>query len=96
MKMKPSMCALNPLSAALVKLYMPALSPLITRVINCSLQTGNIPPVLKTDITQPILKRPTLEPDVLANYRPISNLPFFMKSAGESCWRKINFFQIIH
>uniref|UniRef100_A0A8C1RWE5 Reverse transcriptase domain-containing protein n=1 Tax=Cyprinus carpio TaxID=7962 RepID=A0A8C1RWE5_CYPCA len=28
---------------------------------------------------RPLLKKPTLDPDVLANYRPISNLPFLSK-----------------
>lgn len=44
-----------------------------------SLQSGNVPPALKTAIIRPILKKPTLDPDAFANYRPISNLPFLSK-----------------
>ena len=30
-------------------------------------------------VVKPLLKKPTLDPDILANYRPISNLPFISK-----------------
>lgn len=33
-------------------------------------------PILKNAIIRPLLKKPTLDPEVLSNYRPISNLPF--------------------
>ncbi len=38
-----------------------------------------MPPELKTAVIRPHLKKPTLDPEVLANYRPISNLPFLSK-----------------
>ena len=44
-----------------------------------SLQTGLVPSALKTAIITPLLKKPTLDPDNLANFRPISNLPFISK-----------------
>ena len=77
--MKPSTCALDPFPTALVKAHSSALCPLITTVINQSLQTGHLPSALKTAIIKPLLKKPTLDPQVLANYRPISNLPFLSK-----------------
>ena len=52
---------------------------MITKIINCSLQTGHTPSVLKTAVIKPLLKKPSLDPEVLANYRPISNLPFLSK-----------------
>ena len=33
----------------------------------------------KIAVIKPLLKKPTLDPEVLANYRPISNLPFLSK-----------------
>ncbi len=78
-KMKPSTCTLDPFPTALVKSNLCAISPLITNVINHSLQAGHVPPELKTAVIRPHLKKPTLDPEVLANYRPISNLPFISK-----------------
>ena len=77
--MKPSTCALDPLPTALVKTNICTISPLITNIINLSLQTGHIPSALKTAILTPLLKKPSLDPDNLSNYRPISNLPFISK-----------------
>ena len=77
--MKPSTCALDPLPTPLLKSYICSISPLISIIINHSLQAGHIPPALKTAILTPLLKKPSLDPDILANYRPISNLPFLSK-----------------
>ncbi|TWW55952.1 putative RNA-directed DNA polymerase from transposon X-element [Takifugu flavidus] len=50
-------------------------------------KTGSSPDVLtvgtyrsyKVAVIKPLLKKPSLDPDVLANYRPISNVPFISK-----------------
>ena len=52
---------------------------MITDVINSSLKAGHVPSALKTAVIRPLLKKNTLDPDVLGNYRPISNLPFLVK-----------------
>ena len=78
-RMKSSTCALDPFPTALVKANIGAIGPLITNVINLSLQAGHVPPALKTAIITPLLKRPTLDPEALGSYRPISNLPFLSK-----------------
>ena len=77
--MKPFTCALDPFPTALVKTNISIISPLITTVINQSFQAGYVPPALKTAIIRPILEKPSLDPEILANYRPISNLPFLFK-----------------
>ncbi|KAM3870716.1 uncharacterized protein ACN63O_004795 [Diretmus argenteus] len=77
--MKSSTCALDPLPTVLVKSNLFTISPLITKVINHSLQVGHVPSALKTAVIRPLLKKTTLDPEVLANYRPISNLPFISK-----------------
>ncbi|RCU38734.1 hypothetical protein DVA76_17340, partial [Acinetobacter baumannii] len=48
-------------------------------MINLSLLTGYVPQSFKVAVIKPLLKKPTLDPGVLANYRPISNLPFLSK-----------------
>ena len=51
----------------------------IIAVISQSLQTGVFPSVFKESIVKPLLKKPSLDPNSLKNYRPISNLSFLSK-----------------
>ena len=53
--------------------------PIITNIVNVSMCTGNFPSTLKNAIVTPILKKPSLDPNVLKNYRPISNIQFISK-----------------
>ncbi|XP_051234107.1 galanin receptor type 1b isoform X2 [Dicentrarchus labrax] len=48
-------------------------------MINLSLLSGYVPQSFKVAVIKPLLKKSTLDPGVLANYRPISNLPFLSK-----------------
>ena len=48
-------------------------------MINLSLIIGYVPQAFKLAVVKPLLKKPSLDPAVLANYRPISNLPFISK-----------------
>ena len=51
----------------------------MTAVINQSLQTGVFSSVFKETIVKPLLKKPSLDPNSLKNYRPISSLSFLSK-----------------
>ena len=51
----------------------------MTAVINQSLQTGVFPSVFKEAIVKPLLKKPSIDPNSLKNYRHISNLSFLSK-----------------
>jgi hypothetical protein len=44
-----------------------------------SLRSGVVPSVFKTALVTPLLKKPSLDHEVLKNYRPVSNLPFISK-----------------
>ncbi|KAK7094321.1 hypothetical protein V1264_007961 [Littorina saxatilis] len=48
--------------------------------MNDSLSTGTVPPEFKTAVVKPLLKKPSLDPNLLKIYRPISYLPFLLKS----------------
>lgn len=74
--MKTYSCTLDPIPKAPLKPCIPAL---ITQIVNHSLQSGNVPPAFKTTVISGLLKKPTLDPEVLTNYRPIPNLPFLSK-----------------
>ena len=55
------------------------LAPFFAYVFNDSLQKGHLSPEQNRAIIYPGLKKPSLNPDDLANYRPISNLSFVSK-----------------
>ena len=56
-----------------------ALLPMLTRIINLSLTTGKMPEDLKCAILQLLLKKPTADHKVFANFRPVSNLKYMSK-----------------
>ena len=74
----PKSCQLDPIPTHLLK-NADELLPLITKIINASLQTGVVPDQLKEAIVKPLLKKPGLDQNELKNYRPVSNLSFLSK-----------------
>ena len=73
---KPSTCLLDPIPTKLLKEVLPLINSSILSMINLSLIIGYVPQAFKLTVVKPLLKKPSLDPAVLANYRPISNLPF--------------------
>ena len=78
-KTVPKSCDLDPIPTKLLYENLDVLLPTITNIINTSLASGFVPPHLKTAVVKPLLKKPSLDQNVLKNYRPISNLPFLSK-----------------
>ena len=74
-----STCHLDPLPVSILKkcLY-PLLLPL-SLIINKSLSTGVFPSIWKKSLVFPTLKKASLDPENLFNYRPTSNLSFRSK-----------------
>ena len=72
-------CSLDPLPTSLFVECLEKLLPAVTAVINQSLQTGVFPSIFKEAIVKPLLKKTSLDPNSLKNYRPISNLSFLSK-----------------
>ena len=50
-----------------------------SRCVNMSLESGTFPDILKRALVTPIIKKPSLDRNVLTNYRPVSNIPFIAK-----------------
>jgi hypothetical protein len=73
-------CALDPLPTSLLKLSIDSLIHPITDIINASLSSGVVPGAFKIARVTPMIKKPSLDPALLANYRPVSNLPFLSKA----------------
>ena len=72
-------CELDPLPTWLLKLCVQELAPISAAIVNKSLETSCMPAELKRAHVRPRLKKSSLDPDVLNNYRPVSNLPFVSK-----------------
>ncbi|TWW57376.1 putative RNA-directed DNA polymerase from transposon X-element [Takifugu flavidus] len=78
-KSKSTTCLLDPIPTHLLKDVLPLIGSSILDQINGSLVSGYVPRSYKVAVIKPLLKKTSLDPDVLANYRPISNLPFISK-----------------
>jgi hypothetical protein len=72
-------CDLDPIPTQLLKQCSTILLPTITKIINLSLSAGVFPSAFKEAIVKPLLKKPSLDKESLANYRLISNLSFMSK-----------------
>ena len=82
-------CELVPIPTTLLYENRDILLLTITNIINTSLITGTVPPDLKTAIVKTLLKKPSLDKNLLKNYRPISNLPFLSKILEEVVLHKL-------
>ena len=74
-----SMCPLDPIPTRLIIDGIDLYLPFLYHVINLSLTSGTFPDCFKNALVKPLIKKSTLDPDVLKNYRPVSNLPFLSK-----------------
>jgi hypothetical protein len=67
--------SIDPMPTWLLKRSIDILLPVITSIINNSFRLGSFPRVLRQAVITPLIKKPTLDPNVFKNYRPVSNLP---------------------
>ena len=77
--LKPTTCPLDPIPTPLLIEYLETLLPTITQLINCSLSSGIFPQSFKSAVVRPLLKKSSLDQNVLKNFRPVSNLSFLSK-----------------
>ncbi len=76
----PTTCLLDPIPSHLLQAISPAVVPALTHIVNTSLHTGIFPSAFKQARITQLLKKPTLNPILLGNYRPVSLLPFIAKT----------------
>ncbi|KAM9535018.1 uncharacterized protein ACWYII_039731 [Salvelinus alpinus] len=77
---RPTTCPLDPIPSSLLQTISGDLLPYLTSLINSSLTTGYVPSVFKRARVAPLLKKPTLDPSDVNNYRPVSLLSFLSKT----------------
>lgn len=73
-------CELDPLPCCLLKRVLHPPGPAIADIVNMSLSQGSFPLPLKEAIITPVLKKTSLDPVVLSNYRPVAGLSFPSKT----------------
>jgi hypothetical protein len=72
-------CSLDPITTHVLKSVVSVLAPAITCIVNESLTSGIFPDTFKMANVTPLLKKPSLCPEQLSNYRPVSNLSYLSK-----------------
>ena len=72
-------CELDPIPTWLLKQCIPALLPIITKIVNLSLHDAFMPTLFKQAFLTPILKNISLSTDEENSFRPISNLSYVSK-----------------
>jgi len=89
-EMTPKSCELDPIPVSIFSEILPYLLPFITDLINSSLLSGIFPNPFKTAIIRPLLKKHNLDPNILKNFRPVSNLPFLSKVLEKVALKQLN------
>ena len=73
-------CELDPIPTHLLKSCLNEFLPAMTNIVNRSLSESHVPSTInKEAIVRPLLKKPSLDREVLKNYRPVSNRTFLLK-----------------
>ena len=76
---KNATCDLDPFPSELLKKCVTVLLPYLVKLFTLSLLSGVVPISFKHAMVKPLIKKPSLDPENLRNYRPISNLFFLSK-----------------
>ena len=83
-------CPLDPMPTQLVLGCLDNLLPVLTRIINLSLELGEFPTDWKEALIFPLLKKENLDPAVFKNYRPISNLQYISKLTERAVFEQVH------
>ena len=81
-------CPLDPMPSALVS-KCEDLLPVLTKIVNNSLQSGCFPEIWKEALVFPLLKKPGLDV-IFKNFPPVSNLSFVSKLIERAAFNQIH------
>ena len=88
--MNSKSCALDPMPTWLLKDCLEIMLPILTHIINSSLQNNTFPGPLKHATITPKIKDPDGDCELYNNYRPISNTAFIAKLLEKAVLDQIN------
>ena len=89
---RPTSSPLDPIPSTLLQTISPDLAPFLTTLINSSLSSGLVPATLKSARVKPLLKKPSLDPTAVQNYRPVSLLSFLSKTLERAVSEQLSLF----
>uniref|UniRef100_A0A8C1TLW0 Reverse transcriptase domain-containing protein n=1 Tax=Cyprinus carpio TaxID=7962 RepID=A0A8C1TLW0_CYPCA len=90
----PTTCPLDPIPTHLLQAISSSVIPSLTHIINSSLHSGTVPSAFKQAWVSPLLKKPSLNPALLENYRSISLLPFIAKTLERVVFNQLSMFLV--
>ena len=74
----------------LLKLCPTPINPILHYIVSRSLTEASFPSDLKHATITPIIKNTNLDPEILKNYRPISNTPYLAKVLEKAAFYQTN------
>ena len=78
--MNKTNCSSDSFPNRLLMSHIHAIVPILQHIENLCMTTGDFPISCKSSIVIPLIKKPGLDREMLKNYRPVSNLSFFIQS----------------
>ena len=93
---KNATCDLDPFPTELLKKCVTVLLPYLVKLFNLSLSSGVVPIFFKHAMVKPLIKKPSLDPENLQNYRPISNLSFLSKILEKIVAKRLSDYRTAH
>uniref|UniRef100_A0A8C6TX04 Reverse transcriptase domain-containing protein n=1 Tax=Neogobius melanostomus TaxID=47308 RepID=A0A8C6TX04_9GOBI len=88
-KVRSSFCPVDIIPPGLLKEVFESIGLCMVHLINSSFKSGCVPVDFKHAVVQPLLKKPNLDPTTLANFRPISKLPFLSKVLEKAVYEQL-------
>lgn len=82
-------CSLDPMPTSIVSNCLDVLTPIITKIINLSLQSGQVPQSWKEAVVHPIPKKANHNLE-LNNLRPVSNLSYISKLTERAVFNQLH------
>ena len=95
-QLKTSSCPSDVIPTHLFKEVWESIGPSVLLIINSSLAAGVVPLYFKKAVVTPLIKKPNLDTSILANYRPISKLPFISKILEKTVLVQLHSFLHLH
>ena len=86
---KTTSCCLDPVHTSLLKSSIEPLIPVITKIINTTLESGVFPKDWKEAVVVPLQKKSGLDP-LFTNLRPVNNLAYISKLAERSVFNQMH------
>ena len=83
-------CSLDVIPTWLLKKTLPAHIDVLTNIINKTLIDGVVLSSTREAVVSPLLKKTSLDPSILKNYRPVSNLSFMGKVVERLVLSRLN------